>query len=441
MPYKELRRENMDQFRILSQRYFELCPNLEKSRKIYSALVTMNYAHQDIKALYERYIAGSINIDSFYHLMVKVDILRETYKEIGKFLEYNLDKLYGDKKVNSRKTIDRFVAIRSVSLAHPQNTNRHKEYGFDGNLWLEDVRNVADMNYRFYRDEFSKDADFVMFLVRVDSNNDTKFAKDEKRGINLDNDVFNVVRVVEASFEKLNNFLSKQIEEEESKLRKTQICITDELNDADFKLLFKETKKRYPSFVDDHEDENYAEWPLKNVQQLLDFVAKESYGKNFEPNLRTAVYEYHSWLQEMKFETWDETFEMDNIRKLLFPSLDILAIKSGQKFEYEQSKIYSYLSRSDSISIPQCLLGYQRDFSNSSFGVELLIGIVKQFPEFDFKFYKNNQDPYTDRELYFQFVIKVFYYNNEHECDEDVQTAIKKIRTPGSTTETIHFKI
>lgn len=430
MVHKELRRENMDQFRRLSKRYFELFPNIELSRKIFSELVTISYAHQDIKSLYKQYINGVINIDSFYHLMVKVDILRETYKEIGKLLDFKIDKLYGDKMNDSRKTIDRFVAIRSVSLAHPQSTDRHKEYGFDGTLWLEDIRNVADINYRFYRDEFPADSDFVMFLVRVDSNSDSEFANDEKRGINLDKDVFNVVRIVETSFEKLNNFLSIKIEEEESKLRKTRINISNSLNDADFKLLFKETKKRYPSVVDAHKDENHAEWPLKNVQRLLDFVTKKNYGEKFEYNLKAAVYEYHSLLQEMQFENWDETFEMESIRKLLFPELDILEVKSGQKFGYEQAKIYQYLSRSDSISVPQCLLGYERELSNSSFGVEQLIGVVEQFPEFEFKLYKDNQEPFTDRELYFQFVIKVFCYNKEHEYDDDVQSAFQEKRKP-----------
>ena len=207
----------MDQFRRLSKRYFELFSNVELSREIFSELVTISYAHQDIKSLYKRCINGAINIDSFYHLMVKVDILRETYKEIGKLLDFKIDKLYGDKMNDSRKTIDRFVAIRSVSLTHPQSNDWHKEYGFDGTLWLEDIRNVADINYRFYRDELPADSDFVMFLVRVDSNSDSEFADDEKRGLNLDKDVFNVVRVVGTSFEKLNNFLSIKIEEEESK--------------------------------------------------------------------------------------------------------------------------------------------------------------------------------------------------------------------------------
>lgn len=56
----------------------------------------MNYAFQDVQHLYEKYLEGEFGIDAFYHLIVKVDIWRETFKDLYQNLGFTNKKILGD---------------------------------------------------------------------------------------------------------------------------------------------------------------------------------------------------------------------------------------------------------------------------------------------------------------------------------------------------------
>lgn len=428
--HMKLKRDNLNQFEKLSRRYFELYPNKEMEKKIFSGLVTISYAHDDPNTLYERYLRESLDIDSFYHIMVKVDIIRETFREILKLYSLKEEDVYGSKGSYNRDIIDFFVAIRSISLAHPQNTSRHGRFGFDGNIWLEDVRKQSDLGRAFPSEDSLESADFVLLLVRSINDDDLGETKEEKKGINLDNEVFNVVRIIEQSISKLNNFLIKKIDEKEAIFKDESIIITDSLDVNDFKILINETKKRYPLLI--------KEWDLDNIRELLDFTRKNYLDTDFEKVLIEVVNSYHRQLQEMKLGRNDKEAEelKERIHELLFPSLQILEIKSEEKFHYQKSKIYQYLLRSQETSAsklfekmkiyPKEWFGdikensFEMDSTSGEWGIFQLLYIVKKFPEFNFKFENDDNVAYTDKELYFQFIFKVFEYSRKHKSDADI---------------------
>lgn len=443
MMNKELKRNNLDRFVNLSRRYFELYPNKKKAKKFFSGFMTICYAHTDINRLYKRYLKDSLDIDAFYHLMVKVDIIRETFKEILKIYGFNEEKVYGIKDSPKRNIIDFFVAIRSISIAHPQSTNRHQRFGFDGNVWLEDVRKKSDLGGVFPSNDSVENADFVLLLVRFENTDDLSDTKDEKMGINLEKDVFNVVKIIEESINILNDFLINKIKEKENLFKKKKINITNSLNDKDFQTLFYETKKRYPSLIEATNDKATYYWELTNVKELLYFVRNNFPDEEFEMLMCKVVNSYHRQLQEMTLR--DEKRGIERLRgdlhNLLFPSLEILELKSGKDFYYCSSKIYEYLSHSSDVSAPEILnkselypyewfAGIKKDSfgmnsSSAGWGIYNLMIVLESFPEFDFKYTNTDNTAYTDKELYFQFVIKVFQYNRKHKNDRDIIDRIK----------------
>ena len=425
----KLKRDNLNQFVELSRRYFELYPNKEMEKKIFSGFVTISYAHDDLNTLYERYLHDSLDIDSFYHIMVKVDIIRETFREILKLYDFKED-VYGITGSYNRNIIDFFVAIRSISLAHPQNTNRYGRFGFDGDIWLEDVRKRSDLGRAFSSKDSLERADFVLLLVRSINDDDLGETKEEKKGINLDKEVFNVVRIIEKSIITLNNFLITKIDEKEAIFKDELIIITDSLDDNDFKILFNETKKRYPLLI--------KEWDLDNIRELLDFTRKNYLDTDFEKVLIEVVNSYHRQLQEMKLGRNDKEAEelRESIYELLFPSLQILEIKSEENFHYQKSKIYQYLLRSQETSVsklfekmkiyPKEWFGdikensLEMNSTSGEWGILQLLYILEKFPEFNFKFENDDNVAYTDKELYFQFIFKVFEYSRKHKSDADI---------------------
>ncbi|WP_347082676.1 hypothetical protein [Enterococcus mundtii] len=364
--------------------------------------------------------------------MVKVDIIRETFREILKLYGLKEQDVYGSKGSYDRDIIDFFVAIRSISLAHPQNTSRHGRFGFDGNIWLEDVRKQSDLGGAFPSEDFLESADFVLLLVRSINDDDLRETKEEKKGINLDKEVFNVVRIIEQSISIINSFLINKINKKEAFFKDELIIISDSLDDNDFKTLFNETKKRYPSLIEETNDGSTYYWDLANIKELLYFTKKFYPEVEFEQLLVQVIDSYHKQLQEMKLGKKEKETEKlkDNIYNLLYPSLRILEIKSGKDFFYSKSKIYDYLPRSLSTSAPQILVekdiysydwfsgiknaDFGMNYSNAGFGIYHLMSVVEHFPEFDFKYINTDNTAFTDKELYFQFIIKVFKYNRKH---------------------------
>ncbi|MGM0260546.1 hypothetical protein [Enterococcus sp. AZ102] len=416
---EQLKRENIDEFNRLSARYFELYPNEEKSKRVFSACVTISYALQDISSLYVRYLNKKFSVDSFYHIMVKVDIVRETYRQILKIFNFKESEIFGNESTKEREVINYFTAIRSIAIAHPQNTDRHSQFGFDGSRYLEDVRKKSDSFLRFTSSEndMFENADFILCLVRINNENDSSYSTDEYKGINLEQNVFEVVKIIENSFEILNNRLKIEMEKKIEDLRRTPIKISELLSETDFKILLEETKKRYPSLIESYTDKDYVYWPLSNIRELMSFISEEWPSKKHELLLNEIVEDYHKKLQNMNLTTtYDDGEELlcslqERIDSILYPTFKILEKEVNKDFHYNKEKIYTYLPKSTSTSYPEIK---SANDSNSRWGLLKMLEVIEYIPEINLIYSNNTQKEYTDKELYFQFIINLFNYNEKH---------------------------
>lgn len=79
------------------------------------------------------------------YTIVLVDWICEAVDSLKKMLNTEIMEgfIYTDDDFN-RKALKYFKALRSFVVAHPLNTDRHKEYGFDGDKICVDVRNVEN---------------------------------------------------------------------------------------------------------------------------------------------------------------------------------------------------------------------------------------------------------------------------------------------------------
>lgn len=76
------------------------------------------------------------------YVIVLVDWIREAVDSIHGILRKEVTDFLGISKGTDIQRADRyFKAIRSFVVAHPLNTNRHKQFGMDGDLICVDVRN------------------------------------------------------------------------------------------------------------------------------------------------------------------------------------------------------------------------------------------------------------------------------------------------------------
>lgn len=184
----------------------------------------------------------------------------------------------------------------------------------------------------------------ILFLVRRAPK--LKYVKDEKWQINLYTDVFGIIRAIEESAVIINLFFQEEIHRIESELKATPIKISEELSSADFKLLLSETKKRYPSHVEEVSEQKVVYWPLHNVEELMSFSEQKGQKGEFQKNTKKAVYLYCYELQNMKFDELEESYKFNSreiVYQLLYPSFRILEILSGEDYHYKREKILSYL--------------------------------------------------------------------------------------------------
>lgn len=61
--------------------------------------------------------------------------------------------------------------------------------------------------------------------------------------------------------------------------------------------------------------------------------------------------------------------------------------------------------------------------SNGEWGIIQLVNIVDKFPEYRFNIIRQDKTAYTDRELYFQFIIRVYKFNIKHENEDFVSNS------------------
>lgn len=124
-----------------NSKYFLACDYLQK----------MNYSIQDINRTISE---GNLDYKSLVFLIVCVDWVRSSYKSIkdsvlanlkANFLFSDLDNLLVHEKY--------FSAMRSFVVAHPLETNKHSDYGLDGNFICVDLRRRNTMDLLFIKED------------------------------------------------------------------------------------------------------------------------------------------------------------------------------------------------------------------------------------------------------------------------------------------------
>lgn len=117
-----------------NDKFFLSCDYLQK----------INYSIQDLN----REIVNLSNptMKEVIYIIVLVDWICEAVDSIHKILRKEVSDFLG---ISNSEEIERanryFKAIRSFVVAHPLNTNRHKDFGLDGDLICVDVRNKASI--------------------------------------------------------------------------------------------------------------------------------------------------------------------------------------------------------------------------------------------------------------------------------------------------------
>lgn len=83
-------------------------------------------------------------------IIVLVDWIKDSYSKIfERFKEKVAEKFVYSKNVQLARAKKYFVAIRSYVVAHPMNTTRHDDFGFDGDFICVDIRTKNNLSMLF----------------------------------------------------------------------------------------------------------------------------------------------------------------------------------------------------------------------------------------------------------------------------------------------------
>lgn len=107
-------------------------------------LQKINYSIQDLNREIQN--LSQPTMKEVIYIIVLVDWIYEAADAILKLLRKKLGKNFEYPEECSLSQAKKYLrAIRSFVVAHPLNTNRHKEYGFDGDFICVDVRHKTSL--------------------------------------------------------------------------------------------------------------------------------------------------------------------------------------------------------------------------------------------------------------------------------------------------------
>ena len=107
--------------------------------KIEEYMQKINFCIQDLNT--ELNNLNSLEMRSIVYITVLTDWLIEAVEKLEKsYAEGIFDEFNYAKEADLKKAKNYLLAIRAFMVAHPLSTNRHKDYGFDGNLICIDIR-------------------------------------------------------------------------------------------------------------------------------------------------------------------------------------------------------------------------------------------------------------------------------------------------------------
>ena len=181
-------------------------------------LEKMKYSIDNINYEIPKFNKKEVQDMDIIYLIVLVDWIKSSYNEIEKLIKNEIITKFKYENEKKLKTVKKyFTAIRSFIVAHPLTTNKHPEYGLDGNFICSDIRiskGIFDLDFipqhRFSINELKRiskvNADFYLKVYSKDFTNMRMF---QWVGCNYD-DILQVAFLYIDKLYALDNFLIQQ---------------------------------------------------------------------------------------------------------------------------------------------------------------------------------------------------------------------------------------
>lgn len=414
---KEIDSELYIEFRDIATRYFGLYPNDENKSLIFSAMININLGIQDINRLIDKFENEHDYKETsrYYELVIKAYQILNAFDIIEKKFEVTksgYNQLYGPEnekdginRVEERQKIDYFRALRSLTTAHSLKTTRgaFKKFGIDAGTFLEDVR--TKKNYRFSQHDV--EGDIILEVRKKDDNSYDLLGNMEYRGVWIDRDIIEPVRIILSKLKLVNDKVMKLISEKENELRNKDIGNLKSINKKFVIDLKRAVIERYPYEIIRENYGNGQEKEFWEIQEIYDFVTwRHTFGDDRDLKLkelqnikRKELLQYAKKVQNMNLD-----FE-DNYN-----------LSSGISREgidgYADSKITSYLKRSKNYSDLEGIKRWEGNLSGASASNEVsdeLWGCLKlnEMRSLLEEFFKIDWDT-SLRELYWQYLVALF---------------------------------
>ena len=413
-------------------RYLELYPCKDKE-KVDTAMIIISYSIQDINVQIKSYNDGVINVGVFYQLIIKTDLLIGAVNYLFNTF-FNNSNIKVDDEIKSK--IDKFRLIRNLSIAHPLSTSKFDNYGFgkENDKWCEDV--IPFSSYMLAMNKNEK-ADYVL--------------KYKEKGVEHSQRMFLTLKEtflepITSILNKMNlisNNLKLEIEKKEQELRELSLNAKPEMSIGTYvEELKKDLLLRYPKEIEKYKVEDWRcvineqviedkiklieieHSVLNDVKERIELkFADEKRMKSYNiyiMDLIKATYKYGASIQNMDLEESDAESELKN---LLYPSNSVLVDNSNKEQAYYRYSKIEYIEGSDEYTLLFVLKNLQKyseaDWRDGNLCTNLEFGmmqlwslkeeIVKYFP-IDFT--------YSDKNIYIQYLVALYYANKRCTSDE-----------------------
>lgn len=414
---KQIDLESYNKFIHLSSRYFELYPKHEDKSLIFSAKVNISFGIQDINQLIDKINEeGEVKDSSWYYvLIIKVYQILSAFDIIEKkfsVVKSGYDQLYGPpndkdgvKREEERQKIDYFRALRSLTTAHTLETTdkSFEKFSITKGTYLEDVR--LKKGYRFAQPDV--DGDIILEIRIKDESSDNGLGSMEYRGIWIDKDIIDPVKIILDKLNIVNSKVEGLIKIQENKFKDEKIGNLKCMNNTfliDLKLAVME---RYPNEIEVVKYDNGVEVEYWEIQEMYDFV-------NWQYTYGDERGEWLNRLQELKRKELLQYAE--KVQNMELIPQDYYSLSSGINKKgidhYCDEKISMHLNRNKNYPEHKEIERWENDISNASQADKVTNEIwaclkLKELqPDLD-KFFRIEWNT-SFRELYWQYLVALF---------------------------------
>lgn len=203
----------------LYKRWIYKTPNTY--HKVCDYLQKINYSIQDLNAEIE--CLSKISAKEIIYIISLVDWIIESFNAIKKALkEVIIKDFVYSKRVEIDKATAYLKALRSFVVAHPLSTNRHKEFGLDGNfICIDIISNIGPifallnnhleyfyhLDYGGMKDKLFDETDDFYLRSYSEKDGGMKFLREIGSKVEY---IYRVAELYVDALYELDNYLSKQ---------------------------------------------------------------------------------------------------------------------------------------------------------------------------------------------------------------------------------------